>query len=124
MFKFFYGLTEEDVSRESDDIALAGERPCSSEGKLVASCRILGGSIMVKVHAQAVGTEKALIDRAELQRLIDAARRVEEVELIEVQDDLPTEGLMRLVQEGGSFEFLADPREEIYTLNDLKVRYR
>jgi len=79
---------------------------------------------MVKVHAQAVGTEKALIDRAELQRLIDAARRVEEVELIEVQDDLPTEGLMRLVQEGGSFEFLADPREEIYTLNDLKVRYR
>jgi hypothetical protein len=79
---------------------------------------------MVKVHAQSVGAEKALVDRAELQRLVDAARRVEEVELIEVQDDLPAEGLMLLMQEGGGYEFLADPREEVYTLNDLKVRYR
>jgi hypothetical protein len=31
---------------------------------------------------------------------------------------------MRLVQEGGSFSYLADPREDVYTLNDLKVRYR
>ncbi|MBI3013683.1 MAG: hypothetical protein HYY65_01155 [Candidatus Tectomicrobia bacterium] len=79
---------------------------------------------MVKVHAQQVGPEKALVDREELQHLIDVARKVEEVELIELQDDLPTEGLMRLVQEGGSFEFLEDSREDIYTLSDLKVRYR
>lgn len=79
---------------------------------------------MVKVHAQQVGPEKALVDRTELQRLIEVARQVEEVELIEVQDDLPAEGLMRLVQEGGSFSFLADPREDVYTLNDLKVRYK
>jgi hypothetical protein len=78
---------------------------------------------MVKVHAQQVGAEKALVDRAELERLIAVARQVEEVELIEVQDDLPADGLMRLVQEGGSFSFLADPREDVYTLNDLKVRY-
>ena len=79
---------------------------------------------MVKVHAQQVGPGKALVDRGELQRLIEVARQVEEVELIEVQEDLPTEGLMRLVQEGGSFSYLADPREDVYTLNDLKVRYR
>ena len=79
---------------------------------------------MVKVHAQQVGAEKTLVDRKELQRLIDVARQVEEVELIEVQDDLPVEGLMRLVQDGGSFDFLADPREDIYSLDDLKVRYR
>lgn len=79
---------------------------------------------MVKVHAQQVSSEKALVDRAELERLIAVARQVEEVELIEVQDDLPVEGLMRLVQEGGSFSFLADPREDVYTLNDLKVRYK
>jgi len=79
---------------------------------------------MVKVHAQQVGPEKALVDRGELQRLIEVARQVEKVELIEVQEDLPTEGLMRLVQEGGSFSYLADPREDVYTLNDLKVRYR
>jgi len=79
---------------------------------------------MVKVHAQPAGPGKALVDRGELQRLIEVARQVEEVELIEVQEDLPTEGLMRLVQEGGSFSYLADPREDVYTLNDLKVRYR
>ena len=79
---------------------------------------------MVKVHAQKVGAEKALVDRGELQRLIDVARQVEEVEVIELQDDLPVEGLMRLVQDGGSFDFLADPREDIYSLEDLKVRYR
>jgi hypothetical protein len=75
------------------------------------------------VHAQQVGPGKALVDRGELQRLIEVARQVEEVELIEVQDDVPTEGLMRRVQEGGSFSYLADPREDVYTLNDLKVRY-
>jgi hypothetical protein len=79
---------------------------------------------MVRVHAQQVGPEKALVDRGELQQLIEIARQVEEVELVEVQDDLPAEGLMRLAQEGGSFDFLEDPRENIYTLNDLKVRYR
>ena len=78
---------------------------------------------MVRVHAQQVGVEKALVDREELQRLIDVARKVEEVELIDLQDDLPTEGMMRLVQEGGSFRFLEDSREDIYTLSDLKVRY-
>jgi len=79
---------------------------------------------MVKVHAQQVGPEKDLVDRGELKRLIDVARRVEEVELIELQYDLSSEGLMRLAQEGGSFGFLADPREDVYTLNDLKVRYK
>ncbi len=79
---------------------------------------------MVKVHAQQVDPARALVDRAELERLIAVARRVEEVELIEVQDDLPAEGLTRLAEEGGSFGFLRDPREDVYTLNDLKVRYR
>jgi hypothetical protein len=79
---------------------------------------------MVKVHVRQVGPEKALVDREVLQRLIEVTRQVEEVELIQVQDDLPTEGLMRLLQEGGSFSYLADPREDVYTLNDSKVRYR
>jgi hypothetical protein len=79
---------------------------------------------MVRVHAQQVGEEKALVDREELQQLIEVARRVEDVELIEVHDDLPVEALMRLAQEGKSFDFLNDSREDIYTLDDLKVRYR
>ena len=79
---------------------------------------------MVKLHTQQIGAEKALVDQAELQRLVDVARRVEEVELIEIQDDLPTEALIRLAEEGGSFSVLEVPQEDVYTLDDLKVRYR
>jgi len=79
---------------------------------------------VVRVHAEPVGPDKALVSREELGKLIEAARKVEEVELIESADDLPAAGLMRIAAEGGSFQFLDDPREDLYTVNDLKVRYR
>ena len=79
---------------------------------------------MVRIYAQSLGADKVVLDSEALQRLIDTARKVEEVELIEVGGDIPTEGLMRLAQAGGSFDFLNDPREDIYTPDDLKVRYR
>ena len=79
---------------------------------------------MVRVHAEPVGPDKALVSREELGKLIEAARKVEEVELIESADDLPAAGLVRIAAEGGSFQFLDDPREDLYTVNDLKVRYR
>ena len=79
---------------------------------------------MVRIHAEPVGADKALVSREELGKLIEVARKVEEVELLEAGDDLPTAGLERIATEGGSFRFLEDAREDIYTLNDLKVRYR
>jgi hypothetical protein len=82
------------------------------------------GCEMVRLHTTPAGPGKMLVDRAELDRLIEAARQVEDVELIEGGDDVSTEGLMRLVEGAGSFEHLLDPREDIYSVNDLKVRYR
>ena len=79
---------------------------------------------MVRIHAEPVGPDKALVNREELGKLIEVARKVEEVELLEAGDDLPTAGLERIAAEGGSFRFLQDAREDIYTVNDLKVRYR
>jgi len=79
---------------------------------------------VVRIHAEPVGPDKALVSREELGKLIEAARKVEEVELIESVDDLPVEGLTRIATEGGSFQFLEDPREDLYTVKDLKVRYR
>ena len=29
---------------------------------------------------------------------------------------------MRLAQEGGSFDFQADPRKDVYSVEDLKIR--
>ena len=79
---------------------------------------------MVRIHAEPVGPDKTLVSREELGKLIEAARKVEEVELIESVDDLPVEGLARIATEGGSFQFLEDPREDLYTVKDLKVRRR
>lgn len=100
----------ENGRRPFHDPAEAREEPCPRTRKLLASCP----------HEKEAAWSRFT---PRLQHLIAVARQVEEVELIEVQDDLPADGLMRLVQEGGSFSFLADPREDVYTLNDLKVRY-
>ncbi len=56
---------------------------------------------MVRIHAEPVGPDKALVNRQELGKLIEVARKVEEVELLELGDDLPIAGLERIAAEGG-----------------------
>lgn len=79
---------------------------------------------MIKIHAQKFAESKAIVDLQELYQLIDLARKVEEVEFNEIESDLPIEALMRLAETGGALDFLNDPREDIYSLEDLKVRYK
>ena len=38
--------------------------------------------------------------------------------VVAVQDDLPAELLARAAELGGSFAFLADPTEDLYSLDD------
>ena len=77
---------------------------------------------MTTVHAQLVG-DQAVLPRAELERLVELARRSEQVELQAREEDLPTLGLMLLAHGGGAFDWLAE-EEDLYTVDDLKVRYR
>jgi hypothetical protein len=77
---------------------------------------------MTTVHAQMVG-DQAVLPRAELERLLELARRSEEVELQVRDEDLPTTGLTLLAQQGGAFDWLGE-EEDLYTVDDLKVRYR
>ncbi len=77
---------------------------------------------MTNVHVQLVG-DQAVLPRAELDLLIELARRSEEVELHDQADDLPNVGLARLAERGGVFDWLAD-EPDLYTLDDLRVRYR
>ncbi len=49
----------------------------------------------------------------------------EEVEVtITQKSDISTDDLMKLEDRGGSFDFLKDEREDIYTVEDLKVKYK
>ena len=38
--------------------------------------------------------------------------------VVTVPDDLPAHPLARVAEKGKSFDFLADPREDLYTLED------
>ena len=77
---------------------------------------------MTTVHAQFVG-DKAVIPRAEFERLVQLARSSENIELQLHEDDVPILGIMRLAEQSGAFDWLAD-EEDLYTVHDLKVRYR
>lgn len=45
-------------------------------------------------------------------------------EMETANDDLPAAEIAKLAESGGAFDFLADPEEDIYNDDDLKVRYR
>ena len=77
---------------------------------------------MTILHAQLIG-DKTVLPRAELERLVELARRSEEIELRLEIDEIPTVGIMRLAEEGKAFDWLAE-EEDLYSVEDLKVRYR
>ena len=77
---------------------------------------------MTTLHAKVVG-DQAVLPRTEFEQLVELAKRCEEITLHLEEDDLPTVGIMRLAEQGGAFDWLAE-EEELYSVEDLKVRYR
>jgi len=67
------------------------------------------------------GENQVIISAEDLQRLIEIAQKVEPIEVKE--NDFDEADLMRLAETGGAFDFLHD-EEDIYSIEDLKVRYR
>jgi hypothetical protein len=77
---------------------------------------------MTRVHAELVG-ERAILTRSDFERLLELARRSAPVEVELVEDEIPTQALMKLAADGGSFDWLAK-EEDLYSEADLRVRYR
>jgi len=77
---------------------------------------------MTIVHAQLVG-EQAVLPRTEFERLMELARRSEPIDLQLEEGDVPTLGIMRLAEQGGAFDWLAN-EEDVHSVDDLRVRYR
>lgn len=74
------------------------------------------------VHAQVTDRE-AVLPRKDFDRLLQMARLAGEVEVRTERDEIPTHGVMVVAEQGGAFDWLAD-EEDLYTVSDLKVRYR
>ena len=47
-----------------------------------------------------------------------------DIETDEVRNDLPIEGLMMFEETSSALDFLKDEKEDVYTVDDLKVRYQ
>jgi hypothetical protein len=72
---------------------------------------------MTIIHAQLVG-DTAILPRSELDRLLELARRTEQIDLLLQEEDVATRDLMRLAEQGGAFDFWREPGEDIYSLQD------
>jgi hypothetical protein len=77
---------------------------------------------MTTLHAHLVG-DKAVLPRVEFERLVELAKRSEEITIQIEEDDLPTAGIIQLAEQGGAFAWLAE-EQDVYSVDDLKVRYR
>lgn len=73
---------------------------------------------MTTIHVEEVGN-RALIDREELNKLLELARRTEEIEVETAGGEVTTRDLMRLADVGGAFEWLHD-EPDLYSLDDGK----
>lgn len=79
---------------------------------------------MLNIALRRISRDEVILGSRDFEALVQRAKTVEEVVVEEVEDDLPTEGLMKLAEQGEVFSFLNDPAEDIYTEEDLKERYR
>ena len=79
---------------------------------------------MITISPQRISPQKVLLDSNEFEELIKRVIIFEPVVIKEIQDDISIKGIMKLIETDNAFEFLNNPQENIYTVNDLKERYR
>jgi len=75
----------------------------------------------MNIQTRSHGENQVIISAADLQKLVEIARKFESIKIEE--NDFDDSDLMRLAESGGAFDFLLD-EEDIYSVEDLKVRYR
>jgi hypothetical protein len=59
-----------------------------------------------------------LLPQSELEQLIELAQRSEAMTVQRQEDDVPTSGIMCLIEEGGAFDFWKEDEEDIYSAED------
>ncbi len=64
--------------------------------------------------------DMAKLPKEKLQQVSDYI----EFLLAKYEDEILRKGIMKLASESKSFDFLRDEEEDLYTVDDLKVRYR
>lgn len=76
----------------------------------------------MNIQTRNFGENQVIISSEDLAQLLEFARKVTPIEIEET--DFDSRDLMRLAETNGALDFLHDERENIYTANDLKVKYK
>ncbi|TAK65292.1 MAG: hypothetical protein EPO24_02720 [Bacteroidetes bacterium] len=79
---------------------------------------------MLTIKLRNITQSQVLIEKKSLLELIQVASTTEDIEVREEATDIPVEGIMTLAEKGKAFDFLYDTRQDIYTVADVKVRYK
>jgi hypothetical protein len=78
---------------------------------------------MISIETSSIPPDKVVLKRDSFLKLLEKVREIEEVEVTEV--NFPSiDEIMKLQMESGAFDFLMNENEDIYTVNDLKVKYK
>jgi len=78
----------------------------------------------MNVVIEKISKNKAIIDLEVIKELVKKAKKGDKINIIEKEEDISAKDLMKLSEKGGAFDFLNDVGEDIYTIDDLKVKYR
>ncbi|MCY7348561.1 MAG: hypothetical protein LH614_20420 [Pyrinomonadaceae bacterium] len=76
----------------------------------------------MNIQTKIYGENQIIIASQDFERLIEIARKVVPVEIEET--DFDSRDLMKLSEMSGALDFLHDDDEDVYTADDLKVRYK
>jgi predicted secreted protein len=76
----------------------------------------------MNIQTRNLGENQVVISSEDLERLLEIARKIAPVEVEET--DFDNRDLMRLAETSGALDFLRDEREDVYTAEDLKVKYK
>ncbi len=79
---------------------------------------------MINIEIKKISSDKVIVDLESIKKLISIAEKIDKVNLIETEEDISTNELMKLTEKSGSFDFLNDKKEDLYSINDLKVKYK
>jgi hypothetical protein len=72
---------------------------------------------MTTIHVHCIG-DQAVLPQNELEWLVELAQRSEAITVQRQEDEVPTLGLMRLMEQGGAFDFWEEAGEDIYSAAD------
>ncbi len=68
---------------------------------------------MTTIHVHCIG-DQALLPQSELEQLIALAQRSEAITVQRQEEEVPTLGIMRLIEQGGACDFWKEDGEDLY----------